>query len=195
MFDSKFVRSESIEVPGVQAGTISGVYVAAHPAPRGCSRGRGGYDWRDFRLTFGWGNLVRLAFLPLWRTFGSGSRNWRTAACHAFLQWDLCGDRRIGEWTIHEISLNTYKIFLPLAAAVPGSARELLEAPLNAQLCPYPDRCLDPYTCPADRLVFHARRNLPQSSAWVFPRRFHQRHHRRPELGHNCTHSDPSARD
>jgi len=146
------------------------------------------YNRQTFRCRRGRRTLDRLALLPRRRALDFGCQNWRTAAAHAFRRLNIRAEKLAEVWTVRHVSLNTYDVFLPLAAAIPGSTRELLEAPLNSQLRSHPDRRVNPYTCSPYRLVFHARGRSPQSTTLVFPRRFYQGHHCRPQVGHSCAH-------
>jgi hypothetical protein len=180
-------RSEFSGAPN--AGPDHGVCFVINSAPGRSSReALGGHCDRTLPISPGRGHLVRHTLLPLRQTLGFGCRNRGIAGSHASSRRQIGGNGTVGERMHRGISLNPYQVFPSLAAAVSGNARELIETPLNSQPRSHSDRCLEPYTCTARRLVFHACGDPLGNAIGFFPRGFDEGHDRRTEFEHNRAH-------
>jgi hypothetical protein len=141
---------------------------------------------RPFCHSYGQGNLVALQALR--QPFCCDFEDLRFAVFDGFLLLARCEYGTIGNGAWNSIALNAYEVFPALAAAVSCSTGELIETPLNSYLHSHGDRRLDPYTGPSGRLIFHARGNFLGGAVGIFPRRFHQGHHRRSKLWPGSAH-------
>jgi hypothetical protein len=159
---------------------------------------RSARDWHTFHFRLGYNDFTRLAFFPFRQALHFATRRCGLAASYVFRRRHIRGHWPAGNRggrTLHRNALKAYKILPPLAAAVFGNAAKLLPAPLNPHLGSHSDSRLHPYTGSPGRLVFHARRNRPQSSTLVFPRRLHQDHDRRPRIVHDSSHATPIGKN
>ncbi len=138
----------------------------------------------------GWGNFHGFVCSRHRQALDFGARNRKSAVSRVFLRvgrpWGQAVRQR-NSWRHPAECLPD--IPSPRGGSTWRCRRTARSATRILSFDPTLDCRLDPYTCPAGRLVFHARGNCVRRSISVIPRRFHQRHHRLPKLGNSSAHA------